>query len=135
MFHLPFAARKQPPVGGRRRQRIVLGVVAACILAYIPAIGGLFFGAWPFEDDALGLFQPWREFARAALWKGTLPLWNPHIFCGLPFMSNGQTAVLYPPNLLAKAFFEVLAAPVRRPRASGLCVLCTCVTGLAAARR
>jgi hypothetical protein len=99
VFRLPFATGKHASIN-RRRRRIVWGVLAVCFLAYIPAMAGLISGAWPFEDDALGLFRPWREFARQALANGTVPLWNPHTFCGLPFMSNGQTAVLYPPNLV-----------------------------------
>jgi len=29
-----------------------------------------------------------------------LPLWNPHQFCGTPFIANGQSAVFYPLNLV-----------------------------------
>src|SRR3712207_4531006 len=83
---LLFSSWRQMLVARHRRLRIVWSMVAVCLLAYFPAIRGLSSGAWPFEDDALGLFRPWREFARQAIGTGTLPLWNPHIFCGLPFM-------------------------------------------------
>jgi hypothetical protein len=39
---------------------------------------------------------------RAAEWirAGTLPLWNPYQYCGLPFLATGLYGVLYPPNAL-----------------------------------
>jgi len=52
------------------------------------------------QFDGITQFYPWRLFA-AQTWKsGFVPLWNPHQFCGTPFLANGQSAVLYPPNLL-----------------------------------
>jgi len=50
--------------------------------------------------DALAQYYPWRLFAARTLHGGHLPLWNPHQFCGAPFLANGQSSVLYPPNLL-----------------------------------
>lgn len=50
--------------------------------------------------DALAQYYPWRVFARRWLRRGVLPLWNPHEFCGMPFVANAQSAVFYPPNLL-----------------------------------
>ncbi len=84
----------------RRRQRALAGLALLCLLAHLPPLIETLLGAWPFGDDALAAFGPWREFTRQALARGELPLWNPHMFCGLPFMSNGQTAILYPPNVL-----------------------------------
>lgn len=54
----------------------------------------------PLAYDAIGQFFPWRSFAADALRQGTLPLWNPYVFCGAPFVANSQSAVFYPPNLL-----------------------------------
>ena len=50
--------------------------------------------------DALGQYYPWRSFAAHQLHAGKLPLWNPHQFCGAPFIANGQSAVFYPPNVV-----------------------------------
>jgi len=83
-----------------RRRRVLLALAALVIAAYVPAIIALTVGSWPFTDDAIGLMGVWRGYARESLWQGTLPLWNPYLFCGLPFMSNGQSAVLYPPNII-----------------------------------
>jgi len=84
----------------RRRLRVFWSLTLLCVLAYAQPIAGLFSGTWPYTEDAPGLFGMWREFSREALRGGTLPMWNPHLFCGLPFMSNGQTSILYPPNIL-----------------------------------
>jgi hypothetical protein len=50
--------------------------------------------------DALAQYYPWRLFAHRWLRRGIIPLWNPHEFCGAPFLANGQSAILYPLNLL-----------------------------------
>jgi len=54
----------------------------------------------PLMWDGIAEFYPWRFFAAATLKSGYLPLWNPHQFCGTPFVANSQSAVFYPPNLL-----------------------------------
>jgi hypothetical protein len=52
------------------------------------------------QFDGITQFYPWRLFAAETWRSGYVPLWNPHQFCGTPFLANGQSAVLYPPNLL-----------------------------------
>ena len=54
----------------------------------------------PLMWDGIAEFYPWRLFASETLRSGYLPLWNPHQFCGTPFVANSQSAVFYPPNLL-----------------------------------
>lgn len=46
--------------------------------------------------DAFTYFLPYRDYANAALREGRLPLWNPYLFMGVPFLANPQAAVLYP---------------------------------------
>ncbi|RIK44737.1 MAG: hypothetical protein DCC55_01310 [Chloroflexi bacterium] len=48
--------------------------------------------------DILLYFYPYRDFAAAALREGRIPLWNPYLFLGAPFLANPQAAVLYPPH-------------------------------------
>src|SRR5262249_47448944 len=43
---------------------------------------------------------PWRVFGFGELARGKLPLWNPHIFSGRPFLGDFQSALLYPLNLV-----------------------------------
>jgi hypothetical protein len=54
----------------------------------------------PLRFDGIAQFYPWRLFAAQTLKSGIIPLWNPHQFCGTPFLANSQSAVLYPLNLL-----------------------------------
>lgn len=54
----------------------------------------------PLMWDGMAEFYPWRKFAAETLKSGYLPLWNPHQFCGTPFVANSQSAVFYPFNLL-----------------------------------
>jgi len=48
------------------------------------------------SGDILHYFYPYRDYAAAALRAGEIPLWNPYIFGGAPFLANPQAAVLYP---------------------------------------
>lgn len=48
------------------------------------------------SGDAFTYFTPYRDFANAALRAGRLPLWNPYLFLGAPFLANPQTALFYP---------------------------------------
>src|ERR1035441_5585401 len=54
--------------------------------------------------DMTSQFVWWRQFGFEELKKGHLALWNPHLFCGVPFFGGFQSALLYPPNW----FFMVL---------------------------
>lgn len=51
--------------------------------------------------DALAYFYPNLAYLGASLREGRLPLWNPYLFAGVPFLANSQTGVFYPPNWLA----------------------------------
>ncbi|MEO6054789.1 MAG: hypothetical protein ABIP97_12325, partial [Chthoniobacterales bacterium] len=41
-----------------------------------------------------------RAYGFGELAKGHLPLWNPYVYGGVPFLGDFQSAMLYPPNLL-----------------------------------
>jgi hypothetical protein len=41
-----------------------------------------------------------RAFGFGELAQGRLPLWNPYIYGGVPFLGDFQSALLYPPNLI-----------------------------------
>ncbi len=60
----------------------------------------------PLLWDGVAQFYPWRLFAARMMRNGQPALWNPHQFCGYPFVSNGQSALFYPPNWLL-AFVDV----------------------------
>lgn len=46
--------------------------------------------------DLFTFFYPYRDYATRALLAGRLPLWNPDIFLGVPFLADSQTALFYP---------------------------------------
>ncbi|MGD8896162.1 MAG: hypothetical protein PVJ73_09025, partial [Acidobacteriota bacterium] len=50
--------------------------------------------------DWLQLHLPARQYMAGALLSGRLPLWNPHVALGRPFLADIETAVFYPPNLV-----------------------------------
>ena len=59
-------------------------------IAYQPGGGG----------DLASLLFPIYRFAAGTLAEGRLPLWNPHLFGGAPWIGDIQAGFLYPPNLL-----------------------------------
>ncbi len=50
-------------------------------------------------SDCAFSYLPRRVFATRMIRAGEVPLWNPHQFCGAPFLADYQSAVLYPVNL------------------------------------
>src|SRR5258708_15019103 len=39
---------------------------------------------------------PWKQFIRQSIANRELPLWNPYIFAGVPFLAAGQHSAMYP---------------------------------------
>lgn len=80
-------------------RRFLLPLAAASILALFVL---LLFYRLLFTDrvlasgDILHYFYPYRDYAAASLRAGRIPLWNPYIFMGAPFLANPQAAALYP---------------------------------------
>jgi hypothetical protein len=58
--------------------------------AFIPEGGG----------DMAAILYPVYHFAQETLRSGVLPLWNPHLYAGIPFVGHIQSGPFYPPNLL-----------------------------------
>ena len=58
------------------------------------------FGALPPHNGLIGDLviqnMPWKQFALDSLRGGEIPLWNPYLFAGAPFLANGQHSMLYP---------------------------------------
>ncbi len=80
----------------RTRWLMLLLLLAAAVVACLPA--GLVFGFH--AGDLPSQFVPWRAFAVASLRAGHFPLWNPYTYAGEPFLGGGQSALLYPPNVV-----------------------------------
>src|SRR6185437_15605456 len=52
------------------------------------------------SGDFSNQFFPFRTFAATEWWAGRIPLWNPDMLAGHPFLADVQTAIFYPPALL-----------------------------------
>ena len=50
--------------------------------------------------DFVRMHAYYKAYYRDALLAGRLPLWNPYVGLGRPFLSDIETETLYPPNLL-----------------------------------
>lgn len=57
-----------------------------------------------FIQDIIYQFHPFRVFAAESIQSGELPLWNPYIYSGTPFIANLQSAVFYPFTILFYIF-------------------------------
>jgi hypothetical protein len=69
------------------------------------------------HGDVANYWLPMREYLGRVLRTGHIPLWNPHIMSGTPFLAANQSGAFYPPNwlfaLLPGAFvlnFETVAS-------------------------
>jgi hypothetical protein len=119
-----------PDLKSERSFRLVVVILFAALTgaAYFPAFAGkvpfprdmlLQFSAWSgmarseawqhYADigDLVTAFYPARVFAARAVREGTLPLWNPYILGGAPFLASAQPSLFYPPNFL----YYVLSTP------------------------
>lgn len=61
-------------------------------------------------------YRHFLHFALGALASGDVPLWNPHIFCGAPFLPNTSATIWHPVNGIVLRVFPV-------PLAANLIVL------------
>ncbi len=80
----------------------------------LPADNLFAYEPWASYREALGVGLPqnqlisdlilenyaWKSFIRQSLAAGQIPLWNPYILTGQPFLANGQHSALYPFSLL-----------------------------------
>ncbi|HEY1600749.1 MAG TPA: 6-pyruvoyl-tetrahydropterin synthase-related protein [Pirellulales bacterium] len=87
----------------RTRRQFYLPILALLLLTLFMFGDVLFSSDTVLSKNGLDLVQqgiPWREFGFGQLRNGNLPLWNPHVFLGVPFLGSFQSALLYPPNWL-----------------------------------
>jgi len=50
--------------------------------------------------DLVSFLYPLYTFAARSLRAGNIPLWNPYLYGGAPFVADNQSGIFYPPNLL-----------------------------------
>jgi hypothetical protein len=76
----------------------IFALLAATVILFRDGIlRGLVF----FEFDTERFYYPMTRWFADHWRNGHLPLWLPDIFSGYPITADGETGVLYPPNLLA----------------------------------
>ncbi len=77
----------------------VLGLGTAVLLFFWPVVSGQ---AWIPRGggDLVSFVYPMYRFAAQSLHDGQLPLWNPFLYAGAPFLADNQSGLFYPPNLL-----------------------------------
>ncbi len=73
-------------------------LIAAAILAVYSRL--VFEGLVLGDYDVQTYFFPYWSHTFASIRAGELPLWNPHLFLGAPFLANPQAALLYALNWL-----------------------------------
>ena len=70
-----------------------LGLLTLTLIYFWPQVVG---GRALYWGDIGLYFLPMQTFLKATLAAGRLPLWNPLIMCGTPYVGNPQTWPLYP---------------------------------------
>jgi hypothetical protein len=78
---------------------------ASLLLLTLGMFGDVLFTTKPImlssaTTDIANIYAYWCPFAAEQLRQGHVPLWNPYVFCGQPFLGWGVGGVLYPPNWL-----------------------------------
>src|SRR3972149_2367272 len=78
------------------RRFLPLLALAALVLIFLrqAAFTNLIFA----RGDTLLYFYPYWDYRARTLLSGHLPLWNPYLFMGAPFLANSQAGVFYPLN-------------------------------------
>lgn len=96
---------------------ILVGFFAPVLLgpaSLVPFDNLYSFPPWKAAAAQMGVQQPhnellsdlvlenyaWKTLILQALRQGEIPLWNPYLFAGLPFLSAGQSSALYPFSVL-----------------------------------
>jgi hypothetical protein len=83
-----------------------LAVALAPVLYFLPAILN---GSVLCPDDGTIFNTPLRVAAANITLGGSLPLWNPYIFSGMPLLASAQGGTLFPLNWLYLAFDAAVA--------------------------
>lgn len=84
---------------------IALTLLTLAILAFFWPL--LIAGRWIPRGggDLVSFLWPMYRFAARSLRAGVVPLWNPYLYCGAPFVADNQSGAFYPLNLLVFALF------------------------------
>lgn len=81
------------------------------LLAALCAVFALLEAKFPFyflQDDSFNCFLPMFDYNFTTLLSGHIPFYNPHQYLGMPMLSAGQYASLYPPVYLSVGLSRLL---------------------------
>src|SRR5205085_4170314 len=95
------------------KSKIHLDVAAIALLALLT--GGFFWRPLTQSQiwmpagggDFASFYFPTYAYVAAQIKSGTIPLWNPHLFGGMPLAADVQTAMFYPLNWILFLFVKV----------------------------
>lgn len=90
------------------KRRLVFVFVVALVMVII-RFYPFIFGKTLYFGDNYSLQVPGKIFTAQWLRKGVLPLWNPTIFAGIPWISEINQSVLYPSTLFFAVFSPAIA--------------------------
>src|SRR5947207_2181206 len=90
---LPSAASTAAVNEWLRPRRFALLLLVLVLAAFPDVI--LYAKTFHFRDYAL-FGYPLAHYHREAFWRGEIPLWNPLNNCGIPYLAQWNTMVLYP---------------------------------------
>jgi hypothetical protein len=82
------------PLSRREWLLLALGAGALYAVTYLTPPG--IFGS----IDWVRIHTFYKDYLAQAVRSGRLPLWNPHIGLGRPFLADVDAALFYPPNVL-----------------------------------
>lgn len=86
---------RMPGSGGQGGPLLAVAGAVALLLLPVVAGGESFFGR-----DVTPFFYPMKQYLAEAVRSGGLPLWNPLVAGGEPFLATLQPGVLYPGSVL-----------------------------------
>ena len=91
-------AREKTSIGQRLRSPgaiVAIVVTLLPLLYFLPASRGRLFIS---PDDGVIQNIPFRVAVANQIHAGSVPLWNPSLFCGMPLLGAAQAGVLFPLN-------------------------------------
>jgi len=78
----------------------MLALLLLCLAIFGPALMDRDRSLSHISGDTSQFFFAMRDFGASEIRAGRLPLWNPYLMSGTPFVGNFQSALFYPPNAL-----------------------------------
>lgn len=82
------------------RRRDVWGYACICAVIMLVLYNVIFLRHVFYVGDSFSLIAPMKDFLINTLKSGHIPLWNPYIFSGLPYVADINNGAFYPLNFL-----------------------------------